>query len=62
MMSNSSHQTVRLQRTFLFTAHFIRAIILTVVEVVAEQVGADAATIGALELVLLAYWLQRMCC
>lgn len=44
------------QRTFTITFDFIRAVVFTVVEVVAAKDGTDATPIGALELILLAYW------
>lgn len=42
--------------TFLVAADLVRAVVLTVVEVVTAQVGADAAAVGALELILLTDW------
>lgn len=47
------------QHTFLIAVDFIRTIVLTVVEVVAAQDGADATAIGALELSLLTCWCGR---
>lgn len=45
--------------TFLVAADLVRAVVLTVVKVVTAQVGADAAAVGALELVLLTDWHGR---
>lgn len=50
------------QHTFLVAVDFIRAVILAVVEVVAAKDGADAAAVGAEELVLLAHGLGRWHC
>lgn len=50
------------QRTFLGAVGFIRAVVLTVVEVVAEQIRVDAAATEAPELVLLTNWSERKCC
>lgn len=46
-------------RTFLIAVHLVRAVVLAVVEVVAAEDGADAAAVGALELVFLAYGCSR---
>lgn len=48
--------------TFLIAVDFIRAVVLTVVEVVAAQRRADAAAIRALELILLTNWWGSRCC
>lgn len=50
------------QHTFLCAADFIWAVVLTVVEVVAEQIGVDAATIETLELILLTNRWERERC
>lgn len=50
------------RRTFLVAVDFIRAVILAVVEVVAAKDGADAAAVGAEELILLAHRLGRWHC
>lgn len=51
--------TVAARRTFLIAVELIRAVILAVVEVVAAEDAADAAAVGALELVFLARWCRR---
>lgn len=51
--------TAAARRTFLIAVDLIRAVILAVVEVVAAEDGADAAAVGALELVFLARRCRR---
>lgn len=51
--------TAAARRTFLIAVDLIRAVIPAVVEVVAAEDGADAAAVGALELVFLARWRGR---
>lgn len=46
-------------RTFLIAVDLVRAVVLAVVEVVAAEDGADAAAVGALELIFLAYGCSR---
>lgn len=56
---NNQNNYTRTQHTFLSAVDFIRAVVLTVVEEVAAQDGADASAVGAPELILLAYWCGR---
>lgn len=51
--------TAAARRTFLIAVDLIGAVILAVIEVVAAEDGADAAAVGALELVLLARRCRR---
>lgn len=44
-----------MRRTFLIAVDLIGAVVFTVVEVVAAEDGADAASAGALELIFLAH-------
>lgn len=44
-----------LSRTFLVAVDLVGAVVFAVVEVVAAEDGADAATVGALELILFAH-------
>lgn len=48
-----------MQRTFLIAVDLIGAVVFAVVEVVAAEDGADAASVGALELIFLAYGYRR---
>lgn len=48
-----------MRRTFLIAVDLIGAIVFAIVEVVAAEDGADAASVGALKLILLAYGYRR---
>lgn len=49
----------RAPRTFLVALDLVGAVVFAVVEVVAAEDGADAASVGALELILLTYGCRR---
>lgn len=48
-----------MRRTFLIAVDLIGAVVFAIVEVVAAEDGADAASVGALKLILLAYGYRR---